>query len=183
MPLYIILHANKIRRYWVDEPVGTPQPPPRKVCVGLHGGNGTPGRFDDLADFTYRVNKADYISVRPAAWNVDPGPGRVWDNGIPANDDGQDDVGFLRAMLAKVAIDYSVIPGEIYAMGMSSGGLMCQRMAYQPMSDFKGVCSVAHCLLDPPADQPSQPPSGAPSIQLIHGTLDGIVDYYGNGPT
>jgi polyhydroxybutyrate depolymerase len=84
----------------------------------------------------------------------------------------RDDVGFARALVAKISADACVDSKRIYSTGMSNGGFMSHRLGCEAADLFAAVAPVAGKVGI--ADcKPSRPIS----IMDFHGTLDTIVPY------
>lgn len=106
-----------------------------------------------------------------AAWNAGLCCGEAFSSGV-------DDVGFARALIADVKAKFCVDARRVYAMGMSNGGFMAQRLACDAADVFAAVAPVAGVLTMAQEDcKPSRPIS----IIHFHGNADTIVKYEGGG--
>ena len=144
----------------------------------LHGGGGrakglvrnTRARFNTLA------NRDEFIAVYPNGFE------KSWNDGArdtvtPARKLNIDDVGFINALIIKLEKQLSVKPQQIYACGISNGGFMVQRLAYELSNKIKGIGVVAANLSEVQS-QNSFPKHPVPAI-FINGTDDPLVPYKG----
>ncbi|OGB22430.1 MAG: hypothetical protein A3I66_03940 [Burkholderiales bacterium RIFCSPLOWO2_02_FULL_57_36] len=84
-----------------------------------------------------------------------------------------DDVGFLKAMIAKIKTDYPMIdPKRIYATGISNGCAMSQRLAAEASDIIAGAACSSHYLLTT-ATSLKRPIN----MTEIHGLSDILVSY------
>jgi polyhydroxybutyrate depolymerase len=93
-----------------------------------------------------------------------------------------DDVGFIRAVLARVRQVACVDDTRVYATGFSNGGFLSHRLACEASDLFAAVAPDAAVLGIPAAS--CQPGRAVPVLQ-IHGTEDLLVPYNGGllGPS
>lgn len=111
---------------------------PARVVVFLHGGLGSKERFAYNMGLTSSADAAttgtvnwtwlaerQVVAVVPQGQALPNAPlATTWDNHVM--DSGADDVGFLRALVARVRADYGSVPVSI--VGHSNGGMMVNRM-------------------------------------------------------
>jgi polyhydroxybutyrate depolymerase len=92
-----------------------------------------------------------------------------------------DDVGFIRLVSERLAVEKNINPEHIYAMGYSNGGHLAFRLAMEAPDLVKGIVVIAANL--PAADNMACKPLASPArfIGLIEGTQDPINPYKG-GP-
>lgn len=122
---------------------------PLPLVLALHGGGG--GALYQADDANYglitKSEQAGFVAVFPngisparsgmlATWNAGACCGRARDEGI-------DDVGFLRAVLADVKRRTRVDATRVYAIGMSNGAMMAYRLACEAAGDIRGIMAVA----------------------------------------
>jgi len=91
-----------------------------------------------------------------------------------------DDVGFIDALITKVASEHAVDASRIYLTGASNGGMMTYRIAQELSARIAGVGAViANLPVDPLASC-----HGAPqplTVVIMNGTADTLMPYLG-GP-
>jgi polyhydroxybutyrate depolymerase len=148
------------------------------LLIVLHGGGGTPegmvkltkNRFNELAD------SSDCFVAYPA------GLGRSWNDFRDdakgyAHSEHIDDVGFISALIDKLAADYSIDKNRIFATGISNGGFMSLRLACELSGKIRGIAAVAATN---PSDQNARcAPNRPVNVMIINGTDDPIVPYNG----
>ena len=144
----------------------------------LHGGGGkakglirtTRYRFNQLA------NGDGFIAVYPN------GIEKSWNDGArdtlaPARKLNIDDVGFINALIVKLEDQLSINQKQIYACGISNGGFMSQRLAYELSDKIKGIGVVAANLSEVQSQKPI--PEYPVPVIFINGTDDPLVPYKG----
>jgi len=94
-----------------------------------------------------KAERAGFVVVFPNGYSRFPG-GKfaTWNAGGccgNARDRGIDDVGFVRALVARVQSQLSIDGARIFATGMSNGGMLAHRLACEAPDVFRAVASVA----------------------------------------
>ena len=174
-------HGGRERECLMHAPAGAPSGP-RPLLLVLHGGGGTAkgmvgltgGRFNELAD------SAGWYVAYPA------GLGKSWndlrdDAKGYAHREGIDDTGFLAALIDRLAADYPIDPGRVFATGISNGGFMCYRLACELPGKIRAVAAVA--ATSPAGMKESCRPARPVSVMIVNGTGDPIVPYGGGEVT
>lgn len=121
-------------------------------------------------------DKHGFIAVYPegvaTSWNAGDCCGTAWNNSV-------DDVGFVKAMVARLESDWCVDPKRVYSTGYSNGGFFSYRLACEMADTFAAIAPVAGEMgIDPATCKPSRP---VPVLDF-HGTSDPIVPYGGGMP-
>jgi polyhydroxybutyrate depolymerase len=120
------------------------QPPP--LVLALHGGGGTGENMVRLTgDLNALADAEGFLVAYP------DGMDKHWNDGRPlssrrAYTENIDDVGFLKALVDRIAQDYAVDPGRIYAMGISNGGMMSYRLACEAPGTFSAIAAVVSSM-------------------------------------
>ncbi len=148
----------------------------------LHGGGGTAkglirstyARFNKLADHE------NFIAVYPN------GVEKSWNDGARdtigiARKHNINDVGFFEKMIEKLQSNYSIDNQNIFACGISNGGFMVQRLAFELSDKIKGIGIVAANLSKVQSEKPF--PKNPVPVIFINGTDDPIVPYFGGQVT
>jgi polyhydroxybutyrate depolymerase len=148
------------------------------VVFVLHGGGGkgkgmekyTGQRFNQLAE------RDSFILVYPNGYK------KGWNDGARdtiamARRMNIDDVGFFNDMIQDLALQLSVDLDNLFVCGISNGGFMAQRLAFEMPHKIKAIGIVAANL----SVEQSQkaPPQQAVPLIFICGTHDPLVPYYG----
>jgi len=152
---------------------------PKSILFMLHGSGSDPERsrsgmtfeFDTIAD------ESDVLVVYPEGFE------NHWNDcrsALPysATAENIDDVGFLLALKDKLAGEYGISEESVFLVGMSNGGHMAYRLAYEAPESFQGFAIIASNI---PAESNFKcTPSGKPvNIMMIAGTKDPINPYGG----
>jgi len=109
------------------------------LVVVLHGRNGsgaamlkrTRGTFNTLAQ------RDDFIVAYPDA------PGGAWNTSHASATSGNDDVGYLSALIDALTTEFDVDPKRVYVTGFSMGASMSYRMACERQDRIAAIGPVA----------------------------------------
>jgi polyhydroxybutyrate depolymerase len=159
----VLQHDGKVRTVLIDAAPNVRNAP---LMIALHGGIGGPQFIRRRAAVT--LPRRGWVVAWPAAdgeWN----DGRRRPNGVPYNR--ADDVGFLRALVARLAQQGLVDPNRVFVGGISLGGTMALRVVCEAPDLVRGA-AVALAALPVGLDCP---PYGAVPLLLLHGTSDSIM--------
>ena len=144
---------------------------PIPLVLVLHGNH--PGAGGSLMrEYTSFDQQADAWGVAVA---YPDGVGGCWADGrgvTTADEEGVDDVAFLRAIIDWSAGQYGTFPDRAVAAGISNGAFMAHRMGVQASDQVAVLAAVAGGL---PARLADAPPAHAVSALLIHGTADSVA--------
>jgi polyhydroxybutyrate depolymerase len=156
-----------------------PVPPPgAPILLVLHGAGGAGAGTAAMTGLARRGPAAGFCTVFPDGW------GRVWNDqrsGTPQlrRRAGVDDVGFLNALVRRLADEHGAGPA-VWACGMSNGGFLAEHLARHDLLPLQGIGLVAAT-----AAGVSRAGRGAParpaSVVMFNGTADPLVPYAG-GP-
>jgi len=163
---------DRERQYFMYIPTGYKTDTPAPLVLFLHGGGGATG-VEDLMTKTGMKAKAEsenFILVAPLGvdgnWN--DGRGTTNRSATAETVGSVDDVAFLSSLIEKLQTDYALDANQIFAVGISNGSMMSQRLACDAPGLLAGVGAVSGPHLSTtPADC-----DGATSIISINGTDD-----------
>jgi polyhydroxybutyrate depolymerase len=154
---------------------------PVPLFVALHGGTGWADQFAANDHVEGLAESNGFLVVHPDGVKVAGGPGGVWNGGVccgVAAREGVDDVGFVDALLDRLATDHDIDPARVFAFGHSNGAIMSYRLACELSDRVAGIGVVAGTLGVEPCE-PAQPVS----VMHVHGTADENVPLAGGaGP-
>lgn len=159
-----------VRTYVVHAPAGVSHPV--GLVVNLHGGGGTGRGEEALTHYDAVADAHGFVVVYP------DGIDKNWADGRGASEPnrrGIDDVGFISALVSKLAADYGIDAGHIFATGMSNGAFMTNRLACDRADLFAAIAPVSGTLGVNVECTPSRPVA----VLEIHGTADPIVPFDG----
>jgi polyhydroxybutyrate depolymerase len=156
------------RTYKVHVPPGAPV----GLVLNLHGGAATGAGQEGLTDFDAVADTTNLLVVYPDGYDKSWADGR---GASPAARRHVDDLGFLVALVGKLANDFGVAPGHVFSTGMSNGGFMSNRLACDRADLFAAIAPVAGTLGVGVPCNPSRPVS----VMQVHGTDDRLVPFNG----
>lgn len=87
-----------------------------------------------------------------------------------------DDVGFIKALIAREVSKHNADPTRVYVMGMSNGGMMAFRVAIELGSKIAGFATISASMA---AKSGCPAPKSPVSALIISGTADPLVPYKG----
>lgn len=176
-----LVHDGIERSYVVVAPAAATKPGARlPLVLVLHGGGGNAANAERMTGFTRKAHREGFVVAYPE------GTGRfkdrllTWNAGHccgAAMASRADDVGFIGALLDRLAKDYPIDPRRVYATGMSNGGMMAHRLGRELPQRFAAVAPVVATVFGDEA-KPAQPVSAL----MINGALDKAVPHLGGPP-
>lgn len=148
------------------------------LVLFFHGGGGNQQQAADSYGWRDLAAQHQFIVAFPNGYSrFRRGKLATWNVGAccgDARDEQVDDVAFIKALLADVAQRVRVDKTQIYATGMSNGGMMVYRLACEMAETFAAVAAVAG------TDNTEQcQPRRAIAILHIHAKDDTHVLYTG----
>jgi polyhydroxybutyrate depolymerase len=155
----------------VHVPAGYDPQTPTPVVIDMHGRLGNATDEPPLSLSTPKADAEGFIVVYPQAW----GSPTSWNAGgccDPANTNNIDDVGFIHALIDELDAKLCVDDRRVYAMGMSNGGYLSQRLACELADRVAAIGPVAGTL----AVQTCNPARPVPVFE-VHGDQDPLVPY------
>jgi polyhydroxybutyrate depolymerase len=139
------------------------------LVIALHGyGDGHDARsLENRSQYDALATQEKFVVAYPEGVNIS------WNGGICCG--GSDsDVTFIKDLIAKLIGDGSVDSKRVFAVGVSNGAMMAQRLGCELAGQITAIASVSGTLgID------SCSPSRAVSILEMHGTADGTIPYEG----
>jgi len=162
---------------------------PAALVIVLHGGGGSAKSAEAQSGFSAVADAHGFIVAYPEGsdrarplLNALGKPGfETWNAGACcgyAVEQGIDDVGFIRAMVADIAKARPIDPKRIYATGLSNGGMMAYRLACEASDLVAAVGIVSAVVMVAPCE-----PTFPVAVLDIHGTADQNVPIDGGvGP-
>lgn len=173
-----LTHQGMQRSYVVRLPPGVPTEGQRwPVVLVLHGGGGDAAIAERTTGFTAVGQREGFVVVYPEGtgrlahhlltWNAGHCCGQAMQRQV-------DDVGFIRAMIDKLAADYPVDAKRVYATGISNGGMMSHRLGIELPDKLAAIAPVVAALF---GDE--KKPAQGVSALMINGALDTSVPLAG----
>ena len=163
------------RTFIVQRPKATKGKLP--VVFVFHGGGGR-GANMAAAGFQDLVAKEQFLAVYPDGWRGNWNDGRNAAR-IVSQQEGVDDVKFVRAIVDDLATRHEIDRSRIFATGASNGGIFCHYLAARAADLFAGIAPVIGGLAEPVAATFN--PRHPISLLVIQGDADPLVPIDG-GP-
>lgn len=144
-----LVHAGLERKALVHVPASYSASRPMPLVLSFHGGGGDMQHQAD--DSRYGQITASeqhgFIAVFPnGVGPLRSGKLATWNAGrccARARDQNVDDVGFVRALVARLGSDLNIDARRIFATGMSNGGMLAYRLACEAADLVRAVAAVA----------------------------------------
>lgn len=164
-----IQHDGNSRDYVLFVPTGYDGAAPLPLVVNLHGGSSFATEELDRSKWDKMGEQEDFLVVAPN------GIGRSWNAGF--GDDGRDDVGFIRAVVAEVAAALCVDVKRTYVTGHSNGGAMTYKLGCEAADVFAAMAPICGWTEQARACNPARPIS----VAAVRSLDDPTVRYEGGG--
>lgn len=159
------------RSYVLHVPAATPPSDGFPVIMVFHGGGGRGASIQKLTKLDDLADARGFIAVYP------DGVDKHWNDGRSTIKNPQDDVGFVAALLDRLAANYAIDRHRVFAAGISDGALFSERVGCELSDRFAGIAAVAGSL---PVDLVSQcHPAKAIAVLQISGNADPIMPFAG----
>lgn len=164
-----------LRRTWELVVPAGPVRAARPLLIVLHG---VGARGDDMRGFGFEASAgpAGVLVAYPDAWDGSWNDGRT-DIESTAHLQQVDDVGFLRAVVAKAQSVAGADPTRIAVVGFSNGALMAGRLACEAADLLAGAAMVAGSGAQGLSERCAA--SRPVSVLIVHGTADAVVPFNG----
>lgn len=166
------------------------------LIFAFHGFTNSCNDFLPDASGTCRTNQCQmsvqaerhgFLLVSPCGWTSTAS----WNAGTCCGLHANDDVQFTRDMVAAISARLCVDPDRIFSTGFSNGAMMSNRLACEARDLIRGVAAVAGPVVLRPGnaaglqlcDEAWNRRGGRRMMDFlaIHGTVDLVVPYGGNG--
>lgn len=134
-------------------------------------------RFEELAE------RHGFLMVYPQAWLEGGAGGPEWNDcrkntAQPAHLENVDDVGFLVWLYDRLAAQYAVDRTRVYALGVSDGGQMTNRLATEHPERLAAAASII-ALQAAPENSNCNGPRGPVPFLFMVGDADPIIPFDG----
>lgn len=163
------------RAYLIHVPVNFDEKRAVPLVLVLHGGGQSPESAEWMSGMSAKADAEGFIAVYPSGTSAH-GHAPTWNSGACcayAMENHVDDVGFLRALINQLEIDYPIDPKRIFSTGISNGGMMSYRLGCEAADKIAAIAPVEG------AQDLECHPSAPVSVIVFHGTADHLVPFNG----
>lgn len=150
------------------------------LVIVLHGalGSATISQWD--TGMSKQSEKDGFIVAYPngaySMWNAGGCCGQAKKKNI-------DDVAFIRALIEKTKSEYKIDNDRVYVTGVSNGGMMAYRLAYELSDEIAAIAPVEGCMYPPSGMTASTSELATTknfvSVIAFHGKSDIVIPYKG----
>jgi polyhydroxybutyrate depolymerase len=164
--------GGRSRKYILHVPSGLVAGTALAVVVDLHGAGGNGSQQKGMSGFSALADKEKFLAVFPDGvdgyWNVDDTCCGT------AGKEKIDDVGFIKAIVAKLRTDTCIDSHRIYVTGFSNGGGLAHRMGCDAADVVAAIAPMS-------TDLRTQPCNAARPISMmeVKGMADSLEPYDG----
>jgi polyhydroxybutyrate depolymerase len=178
-----LIHDGEVRTYLVHVPPQALKARSLPLVLNFHGAGSDASQQERYSGMNATADRYGFVAVYPN------GTGEVRNQSHlltfnagrccpPASLAQVDDVGFVKAIIAKLETKLRIDALRIYATGMSNGGMMAHRLAAEDGDQFAAVASVAGQL-----DVLTFAPSTPVPVMEFHSADDPLAFYDGGSGT
>jgi len=137
------------------------------LIVVLHGGHGDAKKSFKRTGFDSIADKEGFIAIYPEA------VGNNWNDGRKVTASEVDDVAYINALIDHISSQRNIDSKRVYVTGLSSGGMMTQRLACESPQRFAAFASVIANI--PVSLQAVCKPKQAVALMMINGSADPLM--------
>ena len=168
--------AELERNYWLYTPQDLPENP--ALVVVMHGYSGDARAIMNYSGMNDVADNHGFIVAYPQG-TIDSEGNAFFNVGYEFHQDSEvDDVAFIEALVADVAVGHGVDLAKVFATGMSNGGDMSYLLACRSSNNFRAVAPVAGSMMQTMVEQCA--PARTLPIMAISGTDDPVTLYAGD---
>jgi polyhydroxybutyrate depolymerase len=149
VPLRRLTHDKVKREYFLYLPSSYSDKDESPIVLNFHGFGGTAAGQLYYSDWRELSDKFGFILIYPQGLELQKG-GSHW-NPDPISSGGKstsNDLGFIRKLLRKISIKYSVDASRTYATGYSNGAGMAYGLAHHESELIAGIAPVSGLMSD-----------------------------------
>jgi polyhydroxybutyrate depolymerase len=169
-----LTHNGLSREYFVYVPASYDETTKAPLMFNFHGGNGDIASAIEYSDMRHIADTAGFILVYPQGLPENDTRGGVWSYKDANTNKEVDNIGFVKAMIDKLASEYKVDEERIYSTGYSNGGEFSFELACSLSDRIAAIGVVARSMYIETYNNCS--PQHPTAVLTIHGTKD---DYDG----
>ena len=141
-----IVVGDRTRTYLVHLPPDYDGSRPLPIVIVLHGASESPERTEQISGMSRKADKENFIAVYPrGTGRRDPSSSPTWNSSNCCGYALQhkvDDVSFIRALIEKLEVNYSVDTKRIFVTGISNGAMLAFRLAYELSDKVAAIAPI-----------------------------------------
>lgn len=170
-----ITHDGRDRSHLIYAPPSLDRSKPAPLVIYLHGSGGTATGSELETQLNVQAERQRFFVIYPQ------GLGKNWNHGCCNESFAHkvDDLGLVREIVKRTAVDHAVDPDRIYVAGFSAGAAMAYRIACETPELVAAIGAISGNLR---SDSDCAPRADV-SILEIHGTKDTQSPYGGCSPS
>lgn len=177
-PLHeVITHGGLERQFIAHVPQNLP-PRNAGLVIAMHGYGSSAENIMGYSGLNALADQHGYIVAYPQGTQDQQGNAFFNVGYAFHSDSAVDDVGYIRALVARLVESYQIDPRRVYATGMSNGGDMSYLLACKAADVFRAIAPVAGTMMQATADNCA--PSAPMPVLALNGTADNVTRYAGD---
>lgn len=166
-----LMHDGRERTYELFRPAAADGSTAAPLVLAFHGTGGSAAQMRRITGLDEVADEFGFFVVYP------DGVHGAWNDGRPGINEDVDDVGFVAALLDSLLAAEPIDRTRIYATGLSNGGHLCYRLAFDLPQRVAGIAPVGALLSTALARRGATP--GPMPVFLVAGDADPISPYGG----
>lgn len=175
--LITLTHDGIERTFFVHIPSDYDAAASNSLLIALHPGSSSGLAMAALTGFDQIADKEGYIVVYPNSAES------TWNTGT-SDDTSADDVGFIKALIDRMVLDYNIDAAQAFLTGFHDGGLMAYRLACEIPDRFASVAIVGPLMFASQRDACPSTVAAPVNMLILHGSDDYVyqTDTYTRKP-
>ncbi|MFC9995863.1 alpha/beta hydrolase family esterase [Nocardia sp. NPDC127526] len=165
--------AGKTRSYVVHAPPGYTGATPLPLVVALHYRPGNAAGIAELSALNAKADTENFLVAYPEGYS-----GAF--NALVCCGS-EDDVGFIKEVVARMITTWKADPARTYATGISNGGDMSFRLAVELPGTFAAIAAVSGGFIGQTVEPPTYKPTTPIPVLTFLGGRDRNIDRFEQG--
>ncbi|MFF3227524.1 alpha/beta hydrolase family esterase [Nocardia suismassiliense] len=167
--------GGKQRTYVVHTPPRYQESAALPLVVAMHSYPGDAAQIATTSGLNAKADKENFLVVYPEGYS------RAYNALICCGT--EDDVGFIRTVVAAMVAEWKADPKRVYATGMSNGGDMSFKLAVELPGTFAAIAPVSGGFIGAKAEEESYKPAVPVSVITFLGGRDRYNGQFETGIT
>ncbi|WP_378741983.1 alpha/beta hydrolase family esterase [Nocardia brasiliensis] len=167
--------GGKQRSYVVHTPPSYADSTSLPLVVAMHSFPGDAAQIATTTGLNAKADKENFLVVYPEGYSS------AYNALVCCGT--EDDVGFIRTVIAEMTAQWKADPRRVYATGMSNGGDMSYKLAVELPGTFAAIAPVSGGFIGAKAADESYKPSTPVSVITFLGGKDRYISQFETGIT